>query len=146
VKDETRFRYSRLYDEAMVVACATEDPFARQATVGLRDVATRPCLDRIQCEFRHLLMNASQREGFVPNLFASSDNEDWIQNMIQADAGIAVVPDLWVTLPGIKALKLANPKLVRSVSVAIPIGRADNPALQSPLHAMQKHNWNTRRE
>ena len=141
VKDETRFRYARLYDEAMVVACAEDDPLAGRATVGLREVATRPYLDRSHCEFRHLFLSAAQREGFVPKLFASSDNEDWIQNMIQAGAGVAIVPDRWVTLPGIKTIKLKDPKPVRSVSVATPIGRADNPALQGMLQAMQKYKW-----
>lgn len=141
IKDETRFRYARLYDEAMVVACASDDPLAGRPAVGLKDVARRPYLDRSQCEFRHLFLSASQREGFVPRLFARSDNEDWIQNMIQAGAGVAIVPDRWVTLPGITKLKLKDPKLVRTVSVATPIGRADNPALMAILQAMQKFNW-----
>lgn len=141
VKDETRFRYLRLYDEAMVVACAANDPLAGRATVGLKDVARRPYLDRSQCEFRHLFLSASQREGFVPKLFARSDNEDWIQNMIQAGAGVAIVPDRWVTLPGITKIKLKDPKLVRSVSVATPIGRADNPSLLAILQALQKFSW-----
>lgn len=141
IKDETRFRYARLYDEAMVVACAADDPLARRAVVGLKEVSRRPYLDRSQCEFRHLFLSASQREGFVPKLFARSDNEDWIQNMIQAGAGVAIVPDRWVTLPGIVKVKLKDPKLIRTVSVATPIGRADNPALLAILRALQKFSW-----
>jgi LysR family hydrogen peroxide-inducible transcriptional activator len=141
VKDETRFRYARLYEEAMVVACADRDPLVGRASVGLKDVARRPYLDRSQCEFRHLFLSASQREGFVPKLFARSDSEDWIQNMIQAGAGVAIVPDRWVTLPGITKVKLKDPKLVRTVSVATPIGRADNPALLAILQALRKFNW-----
>jgi DNA-binding transcriptional LysR family regulator len=141
VKDETRFRYARLYDETMVVACAADDPLAGRASVGLKDVAHRPYLDRSQCEFRHLFLSASQRIGFVPKLFARSDNEDWIQNMIQAGAGVAIVPDRWVTLPGITKIKLKDPKLVRTVSVATPIGRADNPSLQAILRALRQFNW-----
>jgi len=141
VKDETRFRYGRLYDEAMVVACAQDDPLAGRATVGLRDVAGRPYLDRLQCEFRHLFLSAAQREGFAAKLFARSDNEDWIQNMIQKGAGVAIVPDRWVTLPGIVKIKLGDPKVRRTVSTAIPIGRADNPAVLTFLTALQKYRW-----
>lgn len=141
VKDETRFHHTRLYDETMVIACARDDPLAAGASVGLGEVTSRPYLDRLQCEFRHLFLSASQRDGFTPRVVASSDNEDWIQNMIQKGAGVAIVPDRWVTLPGITSVRLKDPKLTRTVSAAIPIGRADNPSVQGVLKALQKHKW-----
>ncbi|MGH1418078.1 MAG: LysR family transcriptional regulator [Hyphomicrobiaceae bacterium] len=141
VKDETRIKYVPLYNEPMVVACAESDPLAKRSSVGLKDVATRPYLDRIQCEFRHIFLTEAQRLGFDPKLFTQSDNEDWVQHLIRQGAGVAIVPDKWVTHPGIKKLRLTDPKVVRTVAAATALGRMDNPGTLPFIDAIKKHEW-----
>ena len=136
-----RFRYSELYSEPMVVACAQNHRFATRASISIEDVMQEPYVDRLECEFRDTFLSEAYRRDFVPVFAARTDREEWAQTLVAKGAGVSVLPQHSTVVSGLALVPLNDPPLMRTVSLAVPIGREDTVSVQTFLKAARTHDW-----
>lgn len=136
-----RFRYVELYRETMVFACANDHRFAKRTSVSIEDVLQEPYIDRLQCEFRDTFLAEAYRRAFVPMFAARSDREEWAQSLIAKGAGVSLVPEHSTVVPDLVLVHLNDLPLMRTVSLAVPIGREDTVLVQDFLKAARTHQW-----
>lgn len=143
IADEPAFKYSELYKEEMVVACASDHPFAKADTVTLEEVMKEPYLDRLNCEFRETFMAESQRREHHVVFAARSEREDWIQTLARAGLGITILPTDSVVIQGLETKPVRSPPMRRTVSLVVPYGREDSTQLRSLLSAARQFDWSS---
>jgi LysR family hydrogen peroxide-inducible transcriptional activator len=141
IASEQRFRYTRLYEERMALACNPDHPLASEDSVHIEQVFEHPYVDRLQCEFRETFLAEANRRAFDPKFAARSDREEWAQALIKRGLGVALVPDRSLTLDGISLVRLREPKLSRTVSLAVPIGREDHDTVRNFVSAVKSTQW-----
>lgn len=141
IPDEPRLKYTELYKEPLVVACAPDHPFAKEESVLLEDVMHEPYLDRLDCEFRETFIAESERLGHDIAFAARSEREDWIQSLARAGLGVTVIPEESVILNGLVTRPVTAPRIRRTVSLAVPYGREDSTHLRAFLSAARRFDW-----
>ena len=136
-----RFRYSKLYSEPMVVACAQNHRFATRASISIGDVMQEPYADRPECEFRDTFLSEAYRRDFAPMFAARTEREEWAQSLVAKGAGVCVVPQYSTVVPDLALVPLNDPPLKRTVSIAVPIAREDTVSVQTIPRAARSHHW-----
>ncbi|MDX2156858.1 MAG: LysR family transcriptional regulator [Hyphomicrobiaceae bacterium] len=114
---------SRLYEERYVVAMHPDDPLATGNAVPLGALEGCSYLERLSCEFDTYF---EARHGAWPvelDVCFASEREDWIQALIRAGEGCAIVPESLALAPGIVTRPLAEPEVTREVSLLTLRGR-----------------------
>jgi len=59
----------------------------------------------------------------------SSEREDWVQVMVLAGMGSAIMPEYLPAIPGIATRVLVEPEVSRTISLASVAGRRFSPAV-----------------
>jgi DNA-binding transcriptional LysR family regulator len=113
-------RTFRLYEERYVVVLPPNDPLAERSVIELSDIDGRPYIDRLSCELRHAL--SSILEGRQISLYAKfrSAREDWVQSMVLAGMGLALMPEYSATHPDVVIRSLVNPEFKREIALLCP--------------------------
>lgn len=141
IPDEPHLKYTPLYTEPMVVACAKDHPFSKKTHVTMEEVFHEPYLDRLECEFRDTFIAEGQRAGIEIQFAARSEREDWIQTLAQSGLGVSLIPEESVILDGLTTRHVTEPEIKRNVSLVAPYGREDTPLLRKFLTAARQFNW-----
>jgi hypothetical protein len=55
--------------------------------------------------------------------------------------GVSVLPQHSTVVSGLNLVPLNDPPLMRTVSLAVPIGREDTVSVQTFLRAARSHDW-----
>ena len=112
-----------LYTERYVVAMHERHPLAAGNAVPLSRLNGCRYLERLSCEFDAYF---EARHGEWPielDVCFASEREDWIQALIRAGEGCAVVPETMPLLPEVVTRPLAEPEVTREVSLISLRGR-----------------------
>jgi DNA-binding transcriptional LysR family regulator len=133
-----RLRHHRLYRESVVVAFPLGHRFARQESVRLADLEGESLLLRTNCEKRALLLDSCRKQGFEPKIVYRSEREDWIQMMVAAGRGVALMPKSLHLGHGTLARPLIEPALNREVSLVTVAGRPHAAAVQHLIRAIRE--------
>lgn len=120
-----------LYDERYAVAMSAQHPLATMPAIPLASLAGQPYLERLNCEFDDFFEARIGPWTIETEVCFSSEREDWIQAMIVAGLGCAILPELMLLHPGVVLRPLVEPEISRQVGVVSLRGPPlSEPALQ----------------
>lgn len=137
----TRIDYATLYEERFVVALPSGHSLSRQQEVTFADFMREPCLDRLACEYRDKVMELCARNGRPANWIYRSDRDEWIQGMVMAGTGIAILPEHAITIPNLIFRPLVAPSLTRSIKLCTVAGRRFSTAMAAFMRELKFHRW-----
>jgi DNA-binding transcriptional LysR family regulator len=105
------------------------------------DVSDQTYLSRVNCEYRDYLIELCGEFGVGFHRGFRSEREDWIMTMVAAGMGICFLPEYSAIHPGIRHRLVANPEVVRTVSVVSVTGRALPPTAQTFIKQTCSYDW-----
>src|SRR5262249_53959068 len=114
---DRQFRYYNIYHERIVVVAPRGHRFEQCEVVRLRELAGENLLFRTNCEMGDFLLQSCRESGFEPRIIYRSGREDWVQAMVAFGCGVTVMPEFMRTHPATAARPLADPDLVRRLSL-----------------------------
>ncbi len=119
-----------LYTEKYVVAFPQGHRFEAMREVPLMELEAENYLARVNCEHPRFLDTLHISTNFVANAKFRSEREDWVQAMIAAGMGVAVMPEFMPLNPGIGTRLLAEPEVSRTISLVTVSGRRFSPTIK----------------
>jgi len=136
-----RFDAVPLYDERYVVSFYPGHRFERMPVVPYMELDKEDYLSRVNCEYPDYFSNLGIPDKAQVNVCFETEREDWIQAMILAGMGCAVMPEFLPMLPGIATRPLVEPEMHRQIRLATIAGRRFSPALRAFVSLAGRHNW-----
>ena len=130
-----------VYRERFGLAFPAGHPFEQRNTLHVTDVRDETYLSRINCEYRDYLIELCAEFGVGFHRGFRSEREDWIMTMVAAGMGICFLPEYSALHPGIRHRLVANPDVVRTVSVVSVAARDLPPAARSFIKAAREYDW-----
>lgn len=130
-----------LYEERFVVIMPERHPLVQSASVTLDDLAKEPYLDRLSCEYREIMIELWTRSGKNMNPVYRSDRDDWIQGMVLAGNGLAILPEYAITASNLTCRLLTDPRLTRSLKVCSVAGRRFSSAVAAFMRELKTYRW-----
>lgn len=140
---DERLRPEPIYSERFGLAFAMGHRFEQRKTLHLRDVEGEPYLDRINCEYGNHIDELCEDLGIKIESAYRSEREDWILAMVAAGMGVCFVPEFSAaSQPGVCHRPVAEPEIVRQVSLVTFANRSHSPAIRAFADAVRAHDWN----
>ncbi len=127
-----------MYAEDYVVVLPPGDPLADRQSIPLADLEGKPYIDRLACELRDVVTKACAEKGF--DLYANyrTENEAWIECLVRAGVGVALMPEHSLVSRDTVRRRLVDPSVSRHISM---IRSADHPT--SPAAKLLWKTWDT---
>ena len=119
-----------LYTEKYVVAFPQGHRFEAMREVPLKELELEDYLARVNCEHPRFLDTLGISANFVANAKFRSEREDWVQAMIAAGMGVAVVPEFMPSISGVSTRLLVEPEVSRTISLVTVSGRRFSPTIE----------------
>ncbi len=138
---ESRLRAAPIYLERFGLAFCTGHSLQRRNTIHLRDVEGEPYLDRINCEYGNHIDELCQNLGIEISSAYRSEREDWIMAMVAAGMGVCFAPEFSANLPGVCHRPVANPEVVREVSLVTVEGRKPSRTVSIFTESVRDYDW-----
>ncbi|MFK7859259.1 MAG: LysR family transcriptional regulator [Granulosicoccus sp.] len=142
----------KLYHETYMVAFPPRHRFTQLESIPLRALEGESYLERLNCEYMDFFH--SELRGYEPSVFKSledsieswvvrheSEHEDWIQAMIVAGMGCAIIPKYLSLYSELQMRPLVEPEITRSISVATVRGRRHTPIVSVFNELCMQMNW-----
>jgi len=137
-----RFDCQILYREYYTVAFCPGHRFEAMEAVPLRELNQEDYLNRVNCEYpEHFDVLGIPDPAADVRVCYASEREDWIQAMILAGLGCAVMPEFLPILPGIATRIVIEPEIFREIRLATVAGRQFSPALRCFIDLARRHHW-----
>jgi len=136
-----KIRAELLYRERYVVAFPPGHRFEAMNAVPVAALNGEAYLRRLDCEY---LDNFRETVGEWPvrlDVRYQSEREDWIQAMVLAGMGCAVMPEYTPLFPSLRTRIVIEPELSRDVSLLTVRGRRHSPALDLLVRMAKAHDW-----
>jgi DNA-binding transcriptional LysR family regulator len=109
--------------------------------VPFRELAGESYVERMLCEFD------DHREAVLPGQDVDvevkfrSEREDWVQALLAAGVGCAVMPEFLPRLPGVVLRLIVEPEVSRTVSLVTVAGRRQTPAARAMVQLARAYRW-----
>ncbi len=140
--DSERVRVTPLFREYFYVICAPTHRFAKMNAVPLKELEGEDYVQRVHCEFpQNLKRLGADRPFDYVNLRYVGEREDWIQALVRAGMGCAIMPKHLALLPGIEKRMLIDPEVYRDVTLATVAGRPHSAPVAAAVAAARRHPW-----
>lgn len=137
-----RLNSQPLYRERFTVAFPAGHRFEVMDRVPLRELDGENYLNRVNCEYPdHFDALGIPDPAENVRVCYSTEREDWIQAMILAGMGCAVMPEFLPMLPGIASRPLVEPDISRTIVLATVGGRQFSPGLNAFVNLVRRHPW-----
>jgi len=131
-----------LYRERYVVAFPPGHRFEAMNAVPVAALDGEAYLRRLDCEYLDFFGEAAGAWPVHLDVRYQSEREDWIQAMVLAGMGCAVMPEYTPLFPTLKTRIVIDPELTRDVSLLTVRGRRHSPALDLLVRMAKAHDWN----
>ncbi|MEP7240495.1 MAG: LysR family transcriptional regulator [Devosia sp.] len=139
---DDRIRTLPLFRESFYVICAPDHRFARMNSVPLRELEGEDYVQRVHCEFPQNLKRLGATRPFdYVNLRYVGEREDWIQALVRAGMGCAIMPEHIFLMPGIEKRMLVDPEVYRDISLATVAGRPHSAPVVAAVAAARRNRW-----
>jgi DNA-binding transcriptional LysR family regulator len=138
---DARLSAEPIYRERFGVAFPAGHRFERRNTLHLTDVAGESYLDRINCEYASHIDELCAQRGIEIQVTYRSEREDWIMALVAAGMGICFLPEYSAAHPGVCHRPVANPDIVRQVSLVSVERRPLSPAASTFAKAVRDYDW-----
>lgn len=135
------FHAHPLYDEKYVAVLRADHPLAARNFVCLKDLSGQPYVDRLSCEMREMFAGICHEHRVELYARFRSEREDWVQAMVLARIGIAVMPEYSVTLPDLVQRPIADPSISRTIALLSVPGRPFSQATAAMVRTAQAFKW-----
>lgn len=139
--DHPGIRYYPLFEETVVVAFPSGHPFSKKESVPLSEIALQPYVDRLHCEFRQSAIDYYSEHNLDLNVVFSSERDDWIEGLIKAGAGVAVIPQHSILGPDLDFRPITDPSLSRTIELATAADKDISPVLGLLINAADDYSW-----
>lgn len=130
-----------LYSEKYVAVLPPDDPLAKRNTVKLKDLSGRAYVDRLSCEMREMFGAVCKDHDVELYARFRSEREDWVQAMVLARIGIAVMPEYSVTVPDLLQRPIADPAISRAIALISVSGRRFSQATEALVRTAKAFSW-----
>lgn len=141
---DERIRLMPLFREAFYISFAPGHRFSRLNAVPMRELQGENYVKRLHCEFPANLTRQGDCKPYdAVNVRYVGEREDWIQALVRAGLGCAVMPEHSPLLPGIEMRKLVAPEVYREISLATVAGRPHTPPVSAAVRAARRYQWPT---
>ncbi len=141
---DERIRLMPLFREAFYISFAPGHRFSRLNAVPMRELQGENYVKRLHCEFpANLTRHGDCKPYEAVNVRYVGEREDWIQALVRAGLGCAVMPEHSPLLPGIETRKLVEPEVYREISLATVAGRPHTPPVAAAVRAARRYQWPT---
>jgi DNA-binding transcriptional LysR family regulator len=138
---DARLNVAPIFWERFGLAFPVGHRFEQRNTLHVTDVRGENYLSRINCEYRDYLGELCSRHGVEIRRAYRSEREDWIMAMVAAGMGICFLPEFSAVHPGIRHRLVAEPEVVREVSLVSVAGRTFSPAVSAFVKAVREYDW-----
>jgi DNA-binding transcriptional LysR family regulator len=138
---DERLKAEPVYRERFGLAFPAGHPFEQRNTLHVTDVRDETYLSRINCEYRDYLIELCGEYGVGFQRGFRSEREDWIMTMVAAGMGICFLPEYSAIHPGLRHRLVANPEVVRTVSVVSVAGRDLPPVGMTFIEEARHYDW-----
>ena len=135
------FETFRLYEEQYVVAVPANHRFASLNSVELKELDGENYIARLNCEFDDHFDFAHGDWPIDLNQRYHSEREDWVQAMIAAGVGIAIMPESFPLMPGVASAPLVAPLVTRAISMVTVRDRVLPPTALEFLRLVRTQVW-----
>lgn len=130
-----------LFTERYVITFPSGHRFQELDCVKLADLDGERYLQRLNCEYLDFLQAEGHVDTTEPNVRFQSEHESWVQAMVLAGLGCAVMPESLARHPGLQSRPLTDPKISRTVSVVTRRGRMHTPVVDFFIRLCRKIDW-----
>jgi DNA-binding transcriptional LysR family regulator len=138
---EESFSLLPLYAERFVVILPPNHPLGERDSLPLAALSGLPYVDRLACEMRDMLMAECEARSVHLHARFRSEREDWVQAMVLAGLGFALMPEYSVTLPGLLQRPLVEPSISREICIASVRGRPFSPPVAALMRLARSFDW-----
>ena len=138
---DARLNVAPCFRERFGLAFPVGHRFEQRNTLHVTDVRGENYLSRINCEYRDYLGELCSQHGVTIRRAYRSEREDWIMAMVAAGMGICFLPEFSAIHPGVRHRLVAEPEVVREVSLASVAGRTFSPAVSAFVKAVREYDW-----
>lgn len=135
------FHVHPLYSEKYVVVLPPDHPLAERNIVRLKDLSGQPYVDRLSCEMREMFTAVCKDHKVELYARFRSAREDWVQAMVLARIGIAVMPEYSVTVPDLLQRPIIEPAIGRTIALLSVPGRPFSQATAAMVRTAQAFKW-----
>jgi DNA-binding transcriptional LysR family regulator len=135
------FRVHPLYSEKYVVVLPPGHPLAERNVLRLNDLSGQPYVDRLSCEMREMFTAICKDHEVQLYARFRSAREDWVQAMVLARIGIAVMPEYSVTVPDLLQRPITEPAIGRTIALLSVPGRPFSQATAAMVRTAQAFDW-----
>lgn len=126
---DVHFHTITLSEERLVVVVSPSHPFAAKNAVSVDDLDGQAFIHQNHCQIFESMAQLLSERGVQLNKALSAGRDDWVQEMVRAGMGFAVMPESSVTDPRLVVRRLIEPETVRTVVLATARGRPYSPAV-----------------
>lgn len=139
---DERIRMTPLFREAFYISFAPGHRFSRMNAVPMRELDGEDYVKRLHCEFPSNLARLGVAKPYDDvNVRYVGEREDWIQSLVRAGLGCAVMPENLPLLPGLEMRPLVDPEVFRQISLATVAGRPHTPPVAAAVAAARRCSW-----
>ena len=136
-----RFDAVPLYSERYAAIFPRGHPYEASDRVGFSDLVKEPYIDRLSCEARTQILKQWDVHARELNCAHRSHRDDWVQGLVLAGFGIAVMPEYSISAMGLKSRVVAEPELARDVALVSVAGRRFSPGVAKFVKDVKAFRW-----
>ena len=126
-----------------MVAFSQGHRFEQMNAVPLGELDQEDYLARINCEYTEHFNERGVPKAHKVNVRYQSKRESWVQALILAGMGCAIMPEFLPMLPGIATRVLIEPEIERDIQLVTVGGRRYSPPVQSFIRLAHRYDWSS---
>lgn len=130
-----------LFEERYVITFPRDHRFEMMDEVAVRELGGERYLQRVNCEYLDHFETAFGIFEHVPDVRYRSEHESWVQAMVIAGLGCAIMPEGLSMHPELRRRPLIEPAITRTISVITMRGRKHTPVVDLFVRLCRAMNW-----
>jgi LysR family transcriptional regulator, hydrogen peroxide-inducible genes activator len=130
-----------LYRERYGIAFAKGHRFEAMNAVATDQLNHEAYVQRTACEFGDHWAALDTGRDLNVNVVFRSEREDWVQALLAAGFGCAVMPEFLPRLSGVVLRLLVEPEVSRTISLATVAGRRFTPTVAAVVQLAKTYKW-----
>lgn len=130
-----------LFSEPYVITFPRGHRFEHMEAVPLNELEGERYLNRVNCEYLDVFQAEGREFTYEVDERFRSEHESWIQAMVIAGLGCAVMPRSLSSRPELQSRLLVDPVVERQISVVTRRGRLHTPVVSFFVDLCKKMEW-----
>jgi LysR family hydrogen peroxide-inducible transcriptional activator len=137
-----RLRPIPLFRERFFISFGKGHRFEAMETVPMREFEGEPYIRRMHCEFPSNLIHLKVAKPYhAVDTRYRGEREDWVQAMVSAGLGMAVMPEFLPIIDGLEMRLITEPEVHRQISLVTVAGRTHTRPVAIAVRTAQTMSW-----